>query len=98
MRTSKIIQNIIVILQCGFYLFWILAIIINSETWFFGVKFSGIVALVIHFTIGVSGIIIGWFIYQSNKTAYFVALGLFLITISSILVNIFSCSPFDLYC
>lgn len=99
MKTEyKIIQNIMVILQCGFYGFWILAVIINPETWFFGVKFGGIAALVIHFTIGISGIILGWFVYQSNKIAYFGALALFLIAISSILVNTLSCSPFDLYC
>lgn len=94
----KIIQIPIVILQCGFYGFWVFAILINPETWFFGEKFSGIAALAIHFTIGVSGILLGWFIYKNNKIAYFGALGLFIIALSSILVNVFKCYPTDLYC
>ncbi|MCE9653417.1 MAG: hypothetical protein K8Q89_10260 [Nitrosarchaeum sp.] len=99
MKTRYTIALVVVLsLQWGFYFFYMLAVTINPETLFFGVKFSGIAALVIHFTIGITGMFIGWFIYKNNKLAYVGAFGLFVIVLSSILVNTFSCYPFDLYC
>lgn len=99
MRTRYTISLIVVLsLQFGFYAFWMLAIIVNPETLFFAIKFSGVAAIAIHFTIGISGILLGLFIYKKNKSAYVGAFGLFVIVLSSLLVNTFTCSPFDLYC
>ena len=94
----EIAQVVVLSLQWGFYGFWMLAIIINPETWFFGAKFSGMTSLTIHFTIGVSGMLLGWLVYKSNKPAYVGGVVLFLIVLSSLLINHFRCWEFDLYC
>ena len=75
-----------------------LAIVMNPETWFFGVKFSGVSALAIHFAIGISGMLFGWFIFKHAKFAYAGGLILFAIALSSMLINHFKCWEFDLYC
>jgi hypothetical protein len=73
-----------------------LAVIINPETWFFGEKFSGYLAITIHLVIGVLGVLIGYLIYKKNKFAYFGGIFLFAVVLSGILVNHFSCVTFDL--
>ena len=85
-------------LHWAFYGFWIVAIIINPETWFFGEKLAGYAAITIHLTIGIFGMLVGFLIYNNNKISYFVGIALFGIVVSSILVNHFSCWEFDLYC
>jgi len=52
MKTMLLIS--IFVLQCRFYIFWILAMIINPETFLFGVNFSRITAYAIPFAIGIS--------------------------------------------
>ncbi len=61
MKTShKIILNTVAVLHWVFYGLYVLPIIINPETWFFGEKHSGLVAIMIHLVIGVSGMVTGY--------------------------------------
>lgn len=99
MKTKyRIISTVLASLHFAFYGFWIIAIITNPETWFFGEKFAGYAAITIHLTIGILGVLIGFLVYRNNKISYFVGIVLFGIAIYSILVNHFSCWEFDLYC
>lgn len=95
---SRLILTSIAILHWIFYGFWIIPIIINSETWFFGEKFSGYGAIMIHIGIGISGLVLGWLVYKKKKLAYFGGIGLFAVVLSNLLVNHFTCWEFDLYC
>jgi len=73
----KIITTFIASLHWIYYSLTILIVIINAETWFFGTKINGELALIIHFSYGVSGIIIGYLIYRQKKIAYVLAIVLF---------------------
>ena len=53
----------------GAFMFGIL--FINAEAWFFGFKLSGESAQAIVLGIGISGLIIGYFIFTQKKKAYF---------------------------
>ena len=98
MKTRHAIALVVVLsIQFGFYFVYMLAVTINPEVLFFAVKFSG-TSLAIHYTIGIAGMLLGWFVYKLYRLAYFGALVLFVIVLSSILVNTFTCYPFDLYC
>ena len=97
MKTKSLLV-VIAMLHWIFYGFWIIPVIINPETWFFGEKFSGYDAMALHFTIGISGFILGWLIYKKKKFAYLAGIALFGIVLSSVLTNHFTCSEFDLYC
>lgn len=70
-----------------FYGLWIFAILLNAETWFFGVKFSGEWALLIHLPSGILGIILGILIIKKKRIAYYAALILFAFIILNIQVN-----------
>jgi len=73
----KIITTVIASLHWIYYSLIILMVIINAETWFFGTKINGEPALIIHFSYGASGIIIGYLIYRQKKIAYVLAIVLF---------------------
>ncbi|WP_428324369.1 hypothetical protein [Nitrosopumilus sp.] len=88
MKTKSITTHI-AILHWIFYGFWIIPIIINPETWFFGEKFSGYDAITIHFAIGIAGFILGWLVYKKKKLGYLAGIVLFVIVLSSVLVNHF---------
>ena len=60
-----------------------LIVIINAETWFFGSKINGEIALIIHFSYGAGGFIIGYFIYRQKKVSYILAIILFAFVIVS---------------
>jgi hypothetical protein len=77
LKRYKIITTAIASLHWIYYSFIISGIIINAETWFFGTKINGDLALIIHFSYGVSGFILGYFIYLQKKIAYFLAIILF---------------------
>ena len=99
MKTEyRIVSTVLASLHFAFYGFWIIAIIINPETWFFGEKFAGYEAITIHLTIESLGMLIGFLVYRNNNISYFAGIVLFVIAVSSILVNHFSCWEFDLYC
>ncbi len=87
---DKITTVIIPFLVWVFYGFWMLPIFLNAETWFYGIKFSGYSAILIHLLIGIVGIFFGWLIHKKKKFAYFGVLVLFLIVLHSIMVNRFS--------
>lgn len=79
----KIITTIIASLHWIYYSLIILGVIINAETWFFGTKINGELALILHFSYGISGIIVGYLIYRQKKIAYVLAIILFaFVTIS----------------
>jgi hypothetical protein len=79
----KIITTAIASLHWIYYSFIILGVIINAETWFFGTKLNGELALVVHFGYGISGFFLGYLIYLQKRTAYVLAVILFVfITIS----------------
>lgn len=75
------------ILHWIFYPLFMFPVIINAETWFYGTKFSGFDATVIHLSIGITGIVLGYFIYKNQRIAFFGAIGLFLILSINILIN-----------
>ena len=78
-----IITTVIASLHWIYYGLTILIVIINAETWFFGIKINGELALILHFSYGISGIIIGYLIYRQKRIAYVLAIILFVfITIS----------------
>ena len=70
-----------------FYGLWIFPVIINAETWFFGVKYSGEWALLIHPPSGILGIVLGIFIIKQKRIAYYVAVALFVFMILNIQIN-----------
>ena len=87
----KIVSITVAILHWIFYGLEIFMIILNAETWFFGEKFNGNSAILIHFLIGFSGIFFGLFIYKKKEFAYVGGLVLFIIVLSSMQVNHFTC-------
>ena len=84
MKTKyQIITTSIASLHWIYYSLTILIVIINAETWFFGTKINGDFALLLHFTYGISGFIVGYMIYRRKKVAYILAIVLFaFVTIS----------------
>jgi hypothetical protein len=79
----KIITTAIASLHWIYYSLIISGVIINAETWFFGTKINGELALVIHFGYGISGFILGYLIYLQKRIAYVLAIILFVfVTIS----------------
>ena len=80
----KIVTTIIASLHWIYYSLIIFAIIINAETWFFGTKINGELALLLHFSYGISGIIVGYLIYRQKRTAYVLAIILFVFVIVSL--------------
>ncbi len=79
----RIISIVIASLHWIFYSMIVLVAILNAETWFFGTKINGELALVIHFSYGISGFILGYLIYLQKRIAYVLAVILFVfITIS----------------
>ena len=71
----------IAIIHWIFYSFFILPVLLNAETWFYGEKYSGIEALIIHFSVSVFGLVIGYLIYKKYIISYFLAFALFIIAI-----------------
>ena len=94
----KIILNTIGVLHLVFYGLYVLPIIINPETWFFGEKHSGSTAILVHLVIGASGMVTGYLIYKNYRISYFAGIVLFVTVMFSTLVNHFSCWESDLYC
>lgn len=80
-------RKTIAVLHWIFYGFVIFVVILNAEIYFYGTKYSGNTALIIHFIIGVVGILFGFLILKQKKIAYFGGLSLFVIVIGSILTN-----------
>lgn len=80
-------RKTIAVLHWIFYGFWIFIVIFNAEIYFYGTKFSGDPAIIINFTFGIVGIMLGFFILKRKKIAYFGSLGLFIIVNGSVLVN-----------
>jgi len=80
-------RKTIAVLHWIFYGFWIFIVILHAEIWFYGVKFNGHPAIIIHFTIGIAGILLGFFILKQQKIVYFGSLSLFVVMIGSILIN-----------
>ncbi len=93
----KIIPNTIAVLHWIFYGLYVLPIIINPETWFFGEKYSGLTAIIIHLVIGILGMMTGYLIYKNYRISYFAGIVLFATVTVSTLVNHFSCWESDLY-
>ena len=60
---------------------------INAEAWFFGLKFSGESAQVMVSGIGISGLIIGYFIFTQKKKAYFGAIALAILMGTNVAFN-----------
>jgi len=83
----KIITTTIASLHCMFYPIWFFPIIINAETYFYGTKFSGESAIIINFTFGIIGILLGVFILKQKKVAYFGGIVLFVLVVSDVLTN-----------
>jgi len=73
----KIISIVVASLHWIFYSMIILVTILNAETWFFGTKISGEFALIIHLSYGISGFVIGYFIYLQKRISYVLAIFLF---------------------
>jgi len=73
----KTITATIASLHWIYYSLIILGVIINAETWFFGTKINGEFALILHFSYGISGFIVGYLIYRQKKIAYILAIILF---------------------
>ena len=65
------LRKTISILHWIFYGFHIFIVIFNAEIYFYGTKYSGNFAIIIYFTLGISGILIGFFIFKQKKIAYF---------------------------
>ena len=78
---------VVSILHWIFYPLWTIPIIINAEIWFFGTKFSGDWALLINFSIGILGIILGVLIFKQKKIAYFGEIVLLILIMSDIAIN-----------
>ena len=73
----KIITTVIASLHWIWYSLIILIVILNAETWFFGTKINGEPALILHFSYGISGFIVGYLIYRQKRIAYVLAIILF---------------------
>lgn len=79
----KIITTAIASLLWIYYGLIILVVIINAETWFFGTKINGVPAVILHFSYGISGFVLGYLIYRQKRIAYVLAIILFVfVTIS----------------
>ena len=74
---TTVITTVIASLHWIWYSVIILFIIINAETWFFGTKINGEPALILHFSYGISGFIVGYLIYRQKRIAYVLAIILF---------------------
>lgn len=83
----KIITIIIASLHWIWYGLIIFVVIFNAETWFFGTKFNGEPALILHFSYGISGFIVGYLIYRQKRMAYVLAILLFTFMIISFRVQ-----------
>ena len=79
----KIITTAIASLHWIYYGLIIFAIIINAETWFFGTKINGELALILHFSYGIIGFIVGYLIFRQKRIAYVLAIILFVFVIIS---------------
>jgi len=73
----KIITTIVASLHWIWYSLIISIVIINAETWFFGTKINGEPALILNFSYGISGFIVGYLIYRQKRIAYVLAIILF---------------------
>jgi len=75
------------ILHWILYPLFMFPVILNAESWFYGIKFNGIDAILIHFAIAISGIILGYFILKQKKIAYFAGIVLFVIVVGDFVIN-----------
>ena len=73
----KIITTIVASLHWIYYGLIVFGVIINAETWFFGMKINGDLALVLHLSYGVGGFVVGYLIYRQKRIAYVLAIILF---------------------
>ena len=73
----KIITTIVASLHWIWYSLIISIVILNAETWFFGTKINGEPALILHFSYGIIGFIVGYLIYRQKRIAYVLAIILF---------------------
>lgn len=84
MKTKyKTITTAIASLHWIYYSLIILGVIISAETWFFGTKINGELALILHFSYGISGIVVGYLIYRQKRIAYVLAIILFVFVMIS---------------
>lgn len=79
----KIISIVVASLHWIFYSMIVLVAILNAETWFFSTKISGEFALIIHLSYGISGFVIGYFIYLQKRISYVLAIFLFVFVMIS---------------
>ena len=71
-----------------FYTLLILPIIlINAESWLFGIKLSGWESTVFHLLIWGGGITVGYFIYKKRKHSLWAGLGLAVFDLTGVLMN-----------
>jgi len=78
MKSSyKIITTAIASLHWIWYSLIISVVIINAETWFFGTKINGEPSLILHFSYGIIGFIVGYLVYRQKRIAYVLAIILF---------------------
>jgi len=75
-NSTKNIKIGIAISHWIFYGAFMFGIFIDAEAWFFGFKLSGVSAQATVLGIGISGLIIGYFIFIQKKKAYFGAIAL----------------------
>ena len=88
MKTKyKIILIAVASLHWIYYGLTILMVIINAETWFFGTKINGVPTLILHFSYGITGFILGYLIYLQKRVAYVLAIILFVFMIISFRVQ-----------
>lgn len=81
-------HTVIAIAHWVFYTLVILPVIlINAESWLFGIKFSGWEAITLHILIGGVGIVIGCFIYKKQKYFLWAGLGLAVFDFTGIFIN-----------
>lgn len=78
MNLKRIITVLVACLHWLLYgLVMLSVIMINAETWFFGIKINGDAAILIHLVYGISGFAVGYFVYRQKKIAYVFATVLF---------------------
>lgn len=80
-------RKIIAVLHWLFYGFGMVIVILHAEIWFYGVKINGYPAILIYFTIGIVGILLGFLILRQKKIAYFGAIALFVLVLLDIIIN-----------
>ena len=76
MKTKyQIITTVITTIVASLHWIWyspiIFIVIFNAETWFFGTKLSGEPALILHFSYGISGFIVGYLVYRQRELHMF---------------------------